>query len=66
MRVVDPSVAVGLNRGGGSGGFLTGGQGLGVGLVEHGLDDLLLFRVQNLGQFLVELRLFLLEVCTKH
>lgn len=34
-----------------------------VRLVENGLDDLLLFGVQNLGQVLVELGLLLLKVC---
>lgn len=39
------------------------GERFRIRLVEHGLDDLLLVGVQDLGQAFVQLRLFLLEVC---
>jgi len=38
-----------------------GSHRLDVGFLEDGLDDMLLFRAENLGQAVVELWLFLLE-----
>lgn len=38
-----------------------GHQGLGIGFVEDGLDDLLFLGTEDLGQAVVELGLFLLE-----
>lgn len=46
--------AIGLQCGRG---FCAGSR-LGIGLVEDGLDNLLLVRAKNLDQVLVELRLF--------
>lgn len=50
--------AIGLQCGRG---FCAGSR-LGIGLVEDGLDNLLLVRAKNLDKVLVELRLFWLEV----
>jgi hypothetical protein len=36
-------------------------KGFGVGIVDYCLDNLLLLGVENLGEVLVEMRLFLLE-----
>jgi len=62
----DLLVAVGLHARR-SGGFSVGScERLGVSLVEHRLEDLLLLGAEDLGQVLVELRLLGLEVCRKN
>lgn len=58
LHLLDLLVAVGLHACGSGGlGVGSSSQRLGVSLVEHPLEDLLLLGAENLGQALVELRL---------
>lgn len=55
-------MTIGWHTRGGRGGLCIGGfHGLCICLMENSLENLLFFAIQDLGQVLVKLRLFLLK-----